>query len=243
MDARGGKSNWKLLIVLAVACGAIVFAAGFLHRRAVVDAVAKQQDRSAAVAKALSSDLEGVNVSRPAKGHDEKQLQKSVRPPVGTDIAIFSLDGQQVYATAGARGVDADRGAIGSASKGYVSKVIDGKDMIVYAPIPSEKKGQLAVAAVVNDYGKVSDAASGPLDIVRMPLMALAIVLLIAGLFLLVRDRRGAAPSAAPSATKASRFARSKKEKASNPGDSRVPSTTRPMRRPVAGGRAGLPCW
>src|SRR5262245_22559991 len=213
MDARAGKPTWKLLIVLAVVCGALVFAAGLLHRRAVVDAVAKQQDRSAAVAKALSSDLDGVNVSKPAKGHDEKQLEKSVDPPTGTEIVIFSLDGQQVYATAGARGVGADRGAIAGASKGTVSQVIDGKDMIVYAPIPSEKKDQLAVAAVVSDYAKVTECTSGPLDLVRMPMLALAIVFLVAGLFLMLRERRAAAPPTATTSAKPSRFARSKKEK------------------------------
>ena len=199
------------MIILAVVCGAAVFAAGFLHRRAVVDAVGKQQDRSAAVAKSLTNALHGVNVSKPAKGADEKQLEKAVDPPAGSDIAIYSLGGEPVYATAGARSVNADRAAIASAAKGYVSKVIDGNDMIVYAPIPSENKGDLAVAGVVSDYAKVREAASGPLDAVRMPLMGLAIALLVVGLVLMVRDRRNASPSAAPATAKASRFARTPK--------------------------------
>src|SRR5215208_2789033 len=130
MNAPGTKSAWKLLIAVSIVCGVAVFAAGFLHRQAVVDAVAKQQVRSAAVAKAMTNDLAG----------------------------------ERVYATAGARAVAGDRGQVLDAAKGNVTRVVDGNDLVVYSAIPSEKKGNVAVAAVVTDYQKLLADASGPLD-------------------------------------------------------------------------------
>jgi hypothetical protein len=201
MDVRGTKSPWKVLIALAIVCGVVVFAAGFLHRRAVVDAVEKQQARSAAVAKGLTKDLAGVDVSKEAKGSDAAKLDKEVDPPTGTEIALFTLDGEPVWSTAGARGVTGDREQISSAAKGYVGRTVDGGDLIVYGPVPSEKKGELAVAAVVTDYQKLLDSASGPLDIARIPLTALGALLFVGGLILFVRGRKAAPAPAAQAKT------------------------------------------
>jgi hypothetical protein len=139
MNAPGTKSAWKLLIAVSIVCGVAVFAAGFLHRQAVVDAVAKQQVRSAAVAKAMTNDVAGVNLTKQAKGADEKSLERSIDPPAGTDLVIFSLEGERVYATAGARAVAGDRGQVLDAAKGNVTRVVDGNDLVVYSAIPSEK--------------------------------------------------------------------------------------------------------
>jgi hypothetical protein len=198
MTVGATKANWKLPIVVAIVCGVVVFAAGFLHRQAVDDAVAEQQTRSAAIAKAMTKDVAGVDLTKAAKGHDEKALDKSVDPPAGTDIAIFSLDGVHVYATPGARTVIGVRGQIADAAKGTVSRTVDGEDLVVYAPIPSAKKGQLAVAAVVTSYQKLLDNASGPLDAARMPLTAIGVVLFLVGLALFLGGRKDSSATEKP---------------------------------------------
>src|SRR5215203_1655837 len=210
MNVPGTKSAWKLLIAVSIVCGVAVFAAGFLHRQAVVDAVAKQQVRSAAVAKAMTNDVAGVNLTKQAKGADEKSLERSIDPPAGTDLVIFSLEGERVYATAGARAVAGDRRQVLDTAKGNVTRVVDGNDLVVYSAIPSEKKGNVAVAAVVTDYQKLLEDASGPLDGARMPLTALGLLLFVAGLVMFARERKGGGPKAtvAPNTEKAEKVSK-----------------------------------
>ncbi len=211
------KSTWKILIGLAIVCGAVAFAAGFLHQRAVTKAVDTQQARSAAFARsALPTAVSGANLSKQAGEETAKELDRKIEPPAHTDVRLYALNGTLVYASPGAGMLAGSSEAITDAGKGKVSRVIDNDDLVVYAPIPSDKKGVLAVAAIVTDYAALRADATGPLDTFRMPLLGLAVVLLIAGLALMVRSAKGGArPVRAPKAAKAANAGEPKKSKGS----------------------------
>jgi hypothetical protein len=218
MNATAGapKSTWKILIGLAIVCGAVAFAAGFLHQRAVTKAVDAQQTRSAAFARsALPTAVSGANLSKQAGEETAKELDRKIEPPTHTDVRLYALNGTLVYASPGAGMLAGSSEAITDAGKGKVSRVIDNDDLVVYAPIPSDKKGVLAVAAIVTDYAALRADATGPLDTFRMPLLGLAVVLLIAGLALMVRSAKGARPVRAPKAAKAANTGEPKKSKGS----------------------------
>src|SRR6187455_216739 len=187
MDVRtGGKgSAWKLCIGLAVVCGVLVFAAGFLHRGAVASAIDAQQTKSVAyVHGKLTTAVGNDKVTKELGERAAADLEKDADVPAGTTVRLYALDGTPVFSSG--RPGAGDRSAIATAAKGDVGRVIDGSDLAVYAPI--ENKGKtIAVAAVVSDIDAVRADAAGPLDGLRLPLTAIGVVLLIAGLVLMVR--------------------------------------------------------
>ena len=219
MDVRtGGKgSAWKLCLGLAIACGVLVFAAGFLHRSAVASAIDAQQTKAATYVRGKLADAVGDDeLTKQLGDQASAALKKDADVPAGTDVQIFALDGTPVFSSG--RAGTGDRAAIASAAGGEVSRVISGADLAVYVPI--ETKGKpVAVAAVVSDVEAVRANASGPLDALRLPLVALGAVLLVAGIALLARGRRSRAVST-PKVAAPSKVAAASKEQATAKPDS-----------------------
>ncbi len=213
MDVRtGGKgSAWKLCIGLAVVCGVLVFAAGFLHRGAVASAIDAQQTKSVAyVHGKLTSAVGNDKLTKELGERAAAALEKEADVPAGATVLLYALDGTPVFSSG--RAGAGDRPAITAAAKGEVGRVIDGSDLAVYAPIDNKGGKTIAVAAVVSDIDAVRADAAGPLDGLRLPLTALGVVLLIAGLVLMVRggstrgtSTRGRAVRAKGDATAASK--------------------------------------
>ncbi len=228
MDVRaGGKSSaWKLCIGLAVLCGVLVFAAGFLHRGAVASAIDAQQTKSVSyVHGKLTNAVGNDKLTKELGDRAAADLEKEADVPAATDVRIYALDGTPVFSS-GRLGAG-DRAAITAAGNGEIRRVVDGSDLIVYASIESKGGKPIAVAAVVSDLDTVRADAVGPLDGLRLPLIALGVVLLVAGLVLMVRGgstkgfairMKGAA--ATPKSTKASKAPKEAKEEA--PAKSRV---------------------
>jgi hypothetical protein len=188
-------SGWKILIGLAVACGVLVFLGGFLHRRSLEDSVQKTQDASTAYVKTkLAHAVDGIDLSQPVKGATTASLTKDLDLPNGDEVRIFAVTGTPVYSSPGLGGFPADDEALHTAVTGDPSRVIDGSDLRVYAPIVGKGQRVAAVAAVVTSYTQLRSDASGPLDDLRLPLVGLGVVLLIVGLIMMVRATKGAAP-------------------------------------------------
>jgi hypothetical protein len=219
MDLRaGGKgSRWKLCIGLAIVCGVLVFTAGFLHGNAVASAIDAQQAKSAAYVRGKLTDAVGnEKLTKQLSDRETSSLEKAAEVPAGTVVSIYALDGDPVFSSG--RATAGDRSALSSAADGHVSRVISASDLAVYAPI--ENKGKVfAVAAVVSDIDAVRANGAGLLDALRLPLMALGVVLLIAGLALLMRGR--SAPTT-PVATDAATPTQKEKKPADAPAKSRV---------------------
>jgi hypothetical protein len=197
-------SGWKILIGLAVVCGILVFLGGFLHRRALEESVQKAQDASTAYVKTkLSHAVEGIDLSQPLKDTAAESLTKDVDLPDGDEVRIFAVTGTPVYSSPGLDAFSADDEALHTAATGDPSRVIDGSDMRVYAPIVGKAQHVAGVAAVVTSYTQLRRDASGPLDALRLPLVGLGVVLLIAGLYLMLQSTKGSAPVRATGATSA----------------------------------------
>ena len=221
MDVRasGKGSVWKLCIGLAVVCGVLVFAAGFLHRNSVASAIDAQQAKSAAYVHGKLTEAVGNDrLTKQLSDRETASLEKDAGVPAGTVVSIYALNGDPVFSSG--RAVDGDRAAISSAVDGDVSRVISGPDLVVYAPI--ENKGKVvAVATVSSDVEAVRADAGGPLDVLRLPVVALGVVALIAGLVLMVRGRSTPAAPVASVSTDAVP-ARQKEKKADAPVKGRV---------------------
>ena len=188
MDVRaGGKgSAWKLCIGLAVLCGVLVFAAGFLHRNAVASAIDAQQTKSVSyVHGKLATAVGNDKLTKELGDRAAADLKKEADVPAGTDVRLYALDGTPVFSSG--RPGAGDRAAITAAAKGEIGRVVDGSDLAVYASIENKGGKPIAVAAVVSDIDAVRADAAGPLDGLRLPLVALGVVLLVAGLVLMVR--------------------------------------------------------
>ena len=226
MDVRaGGKgSAWKLCIGLAVVCGVLVFAAGFLHRNAVASAIDAQQTKSVSyVHGKLANAVGNDKLTKELGDRAAADLKKEADVPAGTDVRIYALDGTPVFSS-GRLGAG-DRAAITAAGNGEIRRVVDGSDLAVYASIENKGGKPIAVAAVVSDIDAVRADAVGPLDGLRLPLVALGVVLLVAGLVLMVRggSTKGVAVRAkgdAAATTKAPKAPKAPKEEA--PAKSRV---------------------
>lgn len=226
MDVRaGGKgSAWKLCIGLAVVCGVLVFAAGFLHRNAVASAIDAQQTKSVSyVHGKLANAVGNDKLTKELGDRAAADLEKEADVPAGTDVRIYALDGTPVFSS-GRLGAG-DRAAITAAGNGEIRRVVDGSDLAVYASVENKGGKPIAVAAVVSDIDAVRADAVGPLDGFRLPLVALGVVLLVAGLVLMVRGgaTKGVAVRAkgdAVGTTKAPKAAKAPKEEA--PAKSRV---------------------
>jgi hypothetical protein len=215
MDVRaGGKGSvWKLCIGLAVLCGVLVFAAGFLHRNAVASAIDAQQTKSVAyVHGKLANAVGNDKLTKELGDHAAADLKKEADVPPGTDVRLYAVDGTPVFSSG--RPGAGDRAAITAAANGEIRRVVDGSDLAVYAAIENKGGKPIAVAAVVSDIDAVRADATGPLDGLRLPLVALGVVLLVAGLVLMVRGgstrgvaggAKGAVTSKAPKAPKASK--------------------------------------
>ena len=190
MDVRaGGKgSAWKLCIGLAVLCGVLVFAAGFLHRNAVASAIDAQQTKSVSyVHGKLANAVGNDKLTKELGDRAAADLKKEADVPAGTDVRLYALDGTPVFSSG--RPGAGDRAAITAAAKGEIGRVVDGSDLAVYVSIENKGGKPIAVAAVVSDIDAVRADAAGPLDGLRLPLVALGVVLLVAGLVLMVRGR------------------------------------------------------
>ena len=188
MDVRaGGKgSAWKLCIGLAVLCGVLVFAAGFLHRNAVASAIDAQQTKSVSyVHGKLANAVGNDKLTKELGDRAAADLKKEADVPAGTDVRLYALDGTPVFSSG--RPGAGDRAAITAAAKGEIGRVVDGSDLAVYASIENKGGKPIAVAAVISDIDAVRADAAGPLDGLRLPLVALGVVLLVAGLVLMVR--------------------------------------------------------
>ncbi len=226
MDVRaGGKgSAWKLCIGLAVLCGVLVFAAGFLHRNAVASAIDAQQTKSVSyVHGKLANAVGNDKLTKELGDRAAADLKKEADVPAGTDVRLYALDGTPVFSSG--RPGAGDRAAITAAANGEIRRVVDGSDLAVYASIENKGGKPIAVAAVVSDIDAVRADAAGPLDGLRLPLVALGVVLLVAGLVLMVRG--GSTPGVAVRAkgdatvtTKAPKAPKAPKEEA--PAKSRV---------------------
>jgi len=199
LGAGGKGSAWKLCIGAAIVCGVLVFTAGFLHRNAVASAIDAQETKSAAYVRGKLTDAVGNDkLTKQLSDRDTAALEKAADVPAGTVVSIYALNGNSVFSTG--RATVGDRGAISSASDGDVSRVISGSDLVVYAPI-ADKGKVVAVGTVSSDLDAVRADAGGPLDAMRLPLVALGVLLLIAGLALMVRGGpTSVAPVAAASA-------------------------------------------
>src|SRR5262249_19707780 len=145
-----------------------------LHTRAVTSAVEDQQKSSAAyVRNALPDAVAGYHLDKPLPDGQAKELAKAIRPPDGSTIVIYSLDGAPVYPASAAKPDAAEQDAIRSAAKGHVANVEGHGALIVFAPIQG-KNDAVAVAGVSTDESVVEANATGPLDTFKTPLMALA---------------------------------------------------------------------
>ena len=188
MGLRAGATGWKLFIGLAVVCGVLVFAGGFLHRHAVDAAVEEQQTKLATYARTkLADDVGKTDLSKPLKDDDVKALARAIEAPPGAEVRIANTDGAVVY---GAGGFEPDAEAVSTAAAGTVNHVIDRSDLNVYAPIPDKGGKPLGVAVLTASYADLRADASAPLDAFRVPLVGLGVVFLVAGLALMVQQRR-----------------------------------------------------
>jgi len=196
MGSRSGA--WRIVIGLAVVCGLLVFAGGFLHRRALEKSVLDAQATSELYAKTkLAHAVEGIDLSEQLKDADAASLTKDLDPPTGDGVRIFAPDGTAVFSSEGIESFPADGDALATAKAGTASRVIDGPDLRVYAPILGKGQRVLAVAAVVSNYTQMRKDVSGPLDPLRLPLAGIGVVLLAAGLILMVQATKGQTPLAA----------------------------------------------
>ena len=96
MDVRadGKGSAWKLCIGLAVVCGMLVFAAGFLHRNAVASAIDAQQTKSVSyvhgkLASAVGNDKMTKELGERAAAHLEKEADVPAGATVRTSTTTF----------------------------------------------------------------------------------------------------------------------------------------------------------
>lgn len=201
MRSSSGSSTWKIVIGLAVVCGVLVFAGGFMHRRSLEKSIDDAGDASAAfVATKLTHDVEGVDLSEPLGDAAAASLAKEVDPPGDDGIRIFAPNGTAVF-TKGVDPFPADAEALLAAKGGTTGRVIDGPDLRVYAPITGKGGRVVAVAAVVSSYTQMrKDASGGPLDAYRLPLVGIGVFLLVVGLVLMLQTTKGAVPVTAAAA-------------------------------------------
>ena len=208
-EGNGQRDGWKLLIGLSVVCAVLVFVGGFLHRRALDSAVADRQAKSVALVNTKVADAaKHADLAKPLKGSAAAHLTKELDLPAGTDLRLFSGAGGVLYSSPGMPSFPADAEGLQSAASGDPAHVIDDADLRVYAPVDGKGPKPVAIAAVVSNYTQLRDDAAGPLDGVRLPIVALGVVLLVTGLLLMVRATKGAtaktpAAAADPSAPKA----------------------------------------
>ncbi len=210
MAIRLGASDpkWKRFIGLAVLCGLLVVATGFMRQRAVVAAVEEQQTKAANYVRTQLPDaVAKVDLSKDMSDRDVQALNKAVDAPAGDDVRIYSLESTALFTTEGARAIAGDREAIATAAKGEVSYVVDdGDSLAVYAPIPAKGGHPVGVAAVVSDYAALQADAAGIFGSLRLPLIALAVLFLLVGMALFLRGARASKdPGAVAKPTKSSK--------------------------------------
>src|SRR5262245_12298462 len=221
-ERSGHGDVWKILIGLSVACAVLVFVGGFLHRRALDSAVTERQAKSVAwVSTKVVAETKQADLSKPLKDPEAAQLTKELDVPAGTDLRLFSPAGLALYNSPGLAPFAADAEGIQAAASGEPSHVVDGSDLRVYVPVDGKGTKPVAIAAAVSNYTQLRNDASGPLDGVRLPIVALGVVLLIAGLLLMLRSTKGAAPAEAP-AKSAKEPTEQSKAKAATGGKGRV---------------------
>ena len=201
-EGNGHRDVWKLLIGLSVACAVLVFVGGFLHRRALDSAVADRQAKSVAFVNTKVADAaKHTDLGKPLKDPAAAQLTKQLDLPAGTDLRLFSNTGAVVYSSPGLAVFPADAEGLQSAASGDPAHVVDGADLRVYAPVDGNGAKPVAIAAVVSNYTQLRDDAAGPLDGMRLPIVALGVVLLVAGLLLMLQATKGSAAGKASAAT------------------------------------------
>ncbi len=200
MGSGSGASTWKIVIGLAVVCGVLVFAGGFMHRRSLEASVLDTQAASATyVQTKLTHDVEGLDLTEPLGDGASTSLAKEVDPPGDTGVRVFAPNGTAVF-TEGVDAFPADNEALLAAKAGGVSRVIDGADLRIYAPIEGKGGRVGAIAAVVSNYTQMRKEAGGPLDDYRLPLVGLGVLLLVVGLVLMLKTTKGSAPVTAAAA-------------------------------------------
>jgi hypothetical protein len=200
-EGNGHRDVWKLLIGLSVVCAVLVFVGGFLHRRALESAVADRQAKSVALVNAKVADAaEHTDLSKPLKDPAAAHLTKQLNLPAGTDLRLFSGAGGVLYSSPGLSSFPADAEGLQTAASGDPAHVVDDADLRVYVPVDGKGAKPVAVAAVVSNYTQLRDDAAGPLDGVRLPIVALGVVLLVVGLLLMLQATKGAAAEKAPAA-------------------------------------------
>jgi hypothetical protein len=195
------SSAWKIVIGLAVVCMLLVFAGGFFHRRGLESSVLEAQDTSSLYVKTkLTHAVEGFDLSEPLKDSDAAALAKDVDLPEGDGLRIFAPDGTVVFTSQVLEAFPADEEPLATAKAGDVSRVIDGSDLRVYAPIFGKAQRVMAIAAVVTNYTQIRHDVSGPLDDLRLPFVGLGVVLLVVGLILMLQATKSQLPIMAPRA-------------------------------------------
>ena len=127
MNVRtGGKgSAWKLCIGLAVLCGVLVFAAGFLHRSAVASAIDAQQTKSVSyVHGKLATAVGNDKLTKELGDRAAADLRRKRTCPRAPTVRLYALDGTPVFSSG--RPGAGDPPAIAAAAKGEIGSVIDG---------------------------------------------------------------------------------------------------------------------
>jgi hypothetical protein len=200
MGSGSGANTWKIVIGLAVVCGVLVFAGGFMHRRSLEASVLDTQDASATYVKTkLTHQVEDLDLSEPLGDAASTSLAKDVDPPGEDGVRVFAPNGTAVF-TEGVDAFPADTEALLTAKAGGVSRVIDGADLRIYAPIEGKGGRVGAIAAVVSNYTQMRKEAGGPLDDYRLPLVGVGVLLLVVGLVLMLKSTKASAPVAAAAA-------------------------------------------
>src|SRR4051812_7724641 len=193
-EGNGHRDVWKLLIGLSVACAVLVFVGGFLHRRALESAVTGRQAKSVALVNTKVADAaKHTDLAKPLKDQAAEDLTKQLDLPAGTDLRLFSNAGGVLYSSPGLAAFPADAEGLQSAGSGDPAHVVDDADLRVYVPVDGKGTKPVAIAAVVSNYTELRDDSAGPLDGMRLPIVALGVVLLVAGLLLMLQAAKGGA--------------------------------------------------
>src|SRR3954469_24726968 len=193
-EGNGHRDVWKLLIGLSVACAVLVFVGGFLHRRALESAVTDRQAKSVALVNTKVADAaKHTDLAKPLKDQAAEDLTKQLDLPAGTDLRLFSNAGAVLYSSPGLVAFPADAEGLQSATSGDPAHVVDDADLRVYVPVDGKGTKPVAIAAVVSNYTELRDDSAGPLDGMRLPIVALGVVLLVAGLLVMLQAAKGGA--------------------------------------------------
>src|SRR3954471_10456119 len=193
-EGNGHRDVWKLLIGFSVACAVLVFVGGFLHPRALEAAVTDPHAHTVALVNTKVADAaKHTDLAKPLKDQAAEDLTKQLDLPAGTDLRLFSNAGAVLYSSPGLVAFPADAEGLQSATTGDPAHVVDDADLRVYVPVDGKGTKPVAIAAVVSNYTELRDDSAGPLDGMRLPIVALGVVLLVAGLLVMLQAAKGGA--------------------------------------------------